>query len=430
MSWLMKKLWCFGIIIVLGAVGSSAQQEQDGEWSEFRGPGRQGVSPITGLLESWGESGPTVLWRREIGTGFSGISVRGDRAFTMFGAESDEFLAAYQVADGKELWRLRVGTLFKQEFGDGPRSTPTVTADTVYAIGSMGDLVATDLDGAEQWRVSLTERFPFVIPQWGMDGQPIEGLTFPLWGFAASPLVYGDLVVVPTGAGGGQSLVALDRTTGKTRWTALDEPGGYASPLVAKLADREQLVLPAGMDIISVDPRSGDVLWRRPFMIDLAQPILLPEDHLFVSTANDVGAVVFRVVDGAEAPAVEDVWSTRKMKNQWSSSVYVDGYVFGFDNATLRCLAADTGELRWIKRGFGKGSLVTADGLLFILSEDGLLALAEASGEGYVERGRIQLLEGRTWTAPSIAHGRLFVRNWTEMVAVDLVKSEPPGDAS
>ncbi len=392
-------------------------------WTEFRGPNRSGISAETGLLRSWPEEGPREIWRRELGEGFSGISVSGERFFTLFAVGEDEFMGGFLVADGREIWRLRIGAKFHEINGNGPRSTPTVDGETVYGLGALGHLVAVRAATGEViWEVDLPQKYAFYGPQIGVEPTPGIHQT-PLFGYACSPLVEGELLVVETGSGGGRSYVAFDKRTGETRWTALNKTGiSYSSPVPATIHGRRQILALRPGELVSLLP-DGQLYWRQPWAVrTISQPIFVPPDKIFVSTIDhEVGAMVVRVrsVDGRVSPKI--LWQSRIMKNYWSSSVAYQGSIYGFDNATLRCIAADTGELHWAKRGLGKGSLVIADGLLILLSDRGLLALAEASTESYQEKSRVRIFEGeRTWTPPALAGGKLFVRGVTEVVCLDL----------
>jgi outer membrane protein assembly factor BamB len=216
--------------------------------------------------------------------------------------------------------------------------------------------------------------------------------------------------------------VAFDKATGKQRWAALDTPAGYSSPIVVTIAGVRQYVFvhTAGREVVSLLP-DGTVHWRHPWTSGaIAMPVFVPPDGVLVSASADVGAMLLRVktVDGK--PAVEEAWRNQLLKNHFSSSVVVGGHVYGFDNGTLKCLDAATGEQKWAARGFGKGSLIAADGLLVILSDRGLLALAEANPESYRELGRSQVFASKTWTAPTLAGGRLYLRDLAEIVCLEV----------
>jgi outer membrane protein assembly factor BamB len=391
------------------------------DWPQFRGRGRDGASSETGLLAAWPEGGPGQAWRVPIGEGYSGIAVVGDRLYTMYAgevpgeAEPRELAAAFDAGTGKEIWRTPIGKKKDTEFGNGPRSTPAVDGDTVYVLGSFGDLAALSAaDGAPRWTLNLTEAF---------------GGKAPYFGFSTSALVDGDQVVIEGGGPGGRSYAGLDGKTGEVRWTSGDAgeaPGhgveaGYNSPLLIDLAGARQYVYILGDRLRSIDP-SGKEVWSHPWPEGEthAMPLFIPPDRIFASGVEGVGAQLLKIELEEGKARVQEVWKTPSMRNHFSSSVVHDGHVYGFDNATLKCISVSDARMAWAKRGFGKGSLILADGELFVLSDRGTLALVRATPSGYVEGGRVQALEGRCWTAPTLSAGRLFVRSHAEMVAYDV----------
>jgi outer membrane protein assembly factor BamB len=259
---------------------------------------------------------------------------------------------------------------------------------------------------------------------WSKDLKAEVGAQVPQWGISTSPLVEGDLLLVDAGGGKNKSLAALDKKTGAVRWTAHSDRPGYSSPLAVTIAGVRQVLSFAGTSLVSVAATDGKVLWSLPwetsYDVNAAMPVLIPPDRVFISSGYDKGGAVYRVKKEGEGFKTEEVWNTRVMKNHFNSSIHYGGYLYGFDDATLKCVDAATGEEKWRQRGFQKGSLLIADGHLVILSEAGLLLLAEATSAAYKEEGRMQVLEGRTWTMPSLAGGKLYLRNQKEMVALEL----------
>jgi outer membrane protein assembly factor BamB len=302
-----------------------------------------------------------------------------------------------------------VGPFVEAELGDGgPRSTPAVAGETVVAISSQSRLVAlAAADGRRLWERDLTD--------WG----PV-----PRFGYAMSPLVDGELVIVEVGERGkAPGVVALDRATGEPRWTALEGPAGYTSPVVATIAGIRQYVFARPDEVVGLSP-AGDVLWRHETAPHAAipMPVVLAPDRIFISSSEDTfGGLMLRVSREGDAWRAEQLWGQRLMRNHFNSSVAVGGHIYGFDNGTLRCLDGATGERRWARRGFGKGSLVAAGEIIFVLSDDGEVALVHADPSGYRESGRLRLTRGgRSWTEPSLAGGRLLVRDFDEIVSLDL----------
>ena len=408
---LLVSFLCLCLASYAGAETAGSQGSSDSGWSQFRGPERDGISKDRGLLDSWPESGPEELWRVEIGPAFSGVVLQGDLLFTMSsvgaGDEGKELAVAHDVGTGKERWRREIGKTFFDEFGDGPRSTPTVDGDLVFFLGSYGDLRALKTaDGTEVWHVQVSETF---------------GSKPSTWGFSTSVLVDGDLVLVESGGAEGKAYAALDRSTGKTRWTLGNgEPEhSYSSPLAIRLEGQHQFVFTAGELLQGVDAQ-GKVLWSHPWPVTMAthaMPVFVPPNRIFVSSVAGAPPSLIAVHPGEDGYRTEVVWASTKLKNHFSSSLYYDGNLYGFHNATFQVLDAATGEPRWRKRGFGKGSLILGDGKLFILSDRGKLVMADTGSESYAELGSVQALNGKSWTAPTLVDGVIYLRNQAEMVA-------------
>ena len=381
------------------------------DWPQFRGLQRNGSSPETGLAEGWGEDGPKELWRKAIGPGYSAVSIVGDRLYTMYVAEVDgqdkEVAVALSTKDGRELWRTPLGDRFDNEFGDGPRATPTVSGDKVYVLDSRGTLAAlATTDGSVVWSMDFVKKFEIETPRFG---------------YSTSVVVDGDHVIVQAGGKEGNNYLAIEKDSGEIVWSRGDGPAGYNSALPVKVGDTKRFVYVAGNQLICIDEEGGEV-WAHdwPQGETHAMPIRIPPDKLYLSGAEGVGARLFRVTETDGKGEVELLWEQPFMRNHFSSAVVHEGTIYGFDNATLKAISVADGKMAWGKRGLGKGSLIFADGHLLVLSDRGKLLLVEATPEGYREKGSVQALKGLCWTAPAIADGRLYLRNHDELVVYDL----------
>ncbi len=400
------------VLFLSGCWSSPAPEEGDlpdsgpgGEWPQWRGPNRDGHSPTTGLPQRWLAGEPKQLWRRPLGEGFSGIAVAGGRLFTQFAQDEDEFLVALDARDGREVWRSAMGKTLIDGNGNGPRATPAIAGGVVYALGSLGRLVAVAADdGRGIWQRDLVER--------------------PSRGYCSSPLVEGGLLIVHGRPGDPAAVLAVDKATGETAWVAGEGHPGYASPVAVTLGGKRQILSFIADGLVGLAADSGEELWRIPwttsYEINAADPIFLPPDRVFLSSGYGKGALLVRVRQSGEGFRVEELWRTKKMKNHLNSSVVVGEHLYGFDNATLRCIAAATGETLWGKRGLDKGSLITADGKLIVLGGKGVLAFVEATPEEYRELAKVQALEGQCWTSPTLAGRWLFLRNHQEIVCLTL----------
>ncbi len=404
----LSALLCAGILGGLAGVPLANALD----WPQFRGPGRDGVSREIGLLKSWPDSGPRQLWKVPVGDGFSGITVAGGRVFTLYGQGKDELAVAHDAATGRQIWRVRIDGKYESDMGGGPRATPTVDGNLVYVLSAGGQLHALDTaTGRRVWGRDLTRDFGAKPPQWGV---------------STSPLVEGNLLLLDVGGSSGNSAAALDKKTGKTVWTSQSDQAGYSAPVAITVGGVRQVLFFTATALTALAPSNGKLLWRVPWRTDwdvnAATPIFVAPDKVFVSSGYDTGSALLRIKPGG---APDEVWRSRGMKNQFSSSVLHGGHLYGFDNKVLKAVDVATGKDKWKQSGLGHGSLLYADGHLFVLSESGQLVLAEANPAGYREKASAEVLSGKCWTAPTLANGRLYVRNEEEMVALEVAAPRP-----
>jgi outer membrane protein assembly factor BamB len=388
------------------------------DWPQWLGPDRDGTSVETGLRQSFAASGPPVVWKRALGPGFSGISVVGSRLTTMTADANHEFVVALDAASGRELWRSPVGARFGDRMGgDGPRSTPTMDGDRVIALGAKGRLAALDgASGRQLWSVDLTGDL---------------GGSAPKWGYSASPLVHGGRVFVDVGGSAGRGLAAFDRRDGRVIWAAEDDRAGYSSPVLIRPMGIEQIVFFTGRRIVSVSPDAGVAFWSLPWKtshdVNAATPLLLGSDRLFISSAYGTGAAMLRVGRDGDRLVARELWKSTAMRNKMTTSIVHGAHIYGFSESTLTCVDAMSGEVAWEKDGYGRGTLLLADGRLWALSEECELVVASARPDRYAEQGRWRVLGDRCWTVPSLANGRLYLRDETHIASVDL---RPGGGAA
>lgn len=375
------------------------------DWPQFRGPNRDGISPETAVLKSWPASGPKVLWKAPLGGGFSQVVSAKGRLYSFAQQGEEQVAVAFDGATGKQLWRTRIDREYNDAQGGGPRSTPTIDGEMVYVLSAHGKLAALrTANGQVAWQHDLRAEYGANPPQWGV---------------STSPLIEGKLLIVNVGGAGNKSIIAFDKTNGKPVWTSQGDGAGYSAPIAITVRGVRQIIVFTADAILSISPEDGRLFWRSGWKTDYdvnaATPIFLPPDKLFVSSGYGTGSAVLQI----RRTDVIEVWRSRSMKNQFSSSVLHDGIIYGFDDATLKAIDAATGAERWKTRGFGHGSLILAGGHLIVLSDRGKLALIEATPEAYRELGTAAVLEGKCWTAPSLADGRLYVRNEEQLIALD-----------
>ena len=399
----------FGTWCLVGAVLSAkADEHSTAEWAQWRGPNRDGISSETGFLKSWSQEGPKVVWHIPFGDGYSGISIAQGKVYTMSAEGDAEFVICLDASNGEEIWRFRSGAKFTESRGDGPRSMPTVHGDSVFALGAEGKLYALNAhDGTQLWSHDFVEEFDSKIPTWG---------------FSSSPLIEDDLILVEAGGKDGKSIVAFEKKSGDVVWTTHTDPVGYSSPIAIDFGGVRQIIFLTSKTLLSLAPENGHIYWKYPWPegINIATPIFIPDDKIFISASYDKGAVLLKMITDEDGIGIEEVWKSRVMKNHFNSSVLQGDYLYGFDNAILTCIEVNTGEEQWQQRGFEKGSLLLADGYLIILGEKGKLALVEANPSEYREKALFQLFDDKCWTVPTLAGGRLYLRNQKEMVCLDL----------
>lgn len=397
------------------AAAAPAPPSSDGPapyWTDFRGPARDGHYRERPILTSWPSGGLKPIWKQPVGGGYASFVIAHGRAFTIEQRGPQEVVAAYDVATGRELW-TNAWTAFFQEYqgGDGPRATPTWSDGRVYALGALGELrCLEDATGRVVWRINILED---------------NGARNLEWGMAASPLVVNDVVIVLPGGSNGRSVVAYDRRTGKRAWSALADMQAYSSPMLATLAGVRQILVFSASRLMGLTPDRGEVLWEypwtTPYDINAAQPIVIGDNRVFLSSGYDTGAAVIELAaSGNGRLSVKEVWRNNRMKNRFTSSVLHEGFIYGLDESILASVDAATGELKWKGGRYGYGQVLLASGHLIVLTEDGDLALVRATPERHEELVRFPVLEGKTWNHPAIADGYLLVRNLAEMAAFDL----------
>ena len=380
-------------------------------WTDFRGPNRDGHYRERPIRTDWPAGGLKPLWKQPVGGGYASFTVAHGQAFTIEQRGPEEVVAAYDVASGSEVWTARWRAKFEEYMGgDGPRATPTWSDGRVYALGALGELRALDAaTGRTLWRTNILEDHGASNLQWGM---------------ASSPLVVGHTLIVLPGGRNGASVAAYDTNTGARVWAAQADQQAYSSPMLVTLAGVPQLVVFSASRLVGLTPDRGELLWEFPwktqFDVHASQPLAIGDNRLFLSSGYGTGAAVVELSQSGGRFAVREVWRNIRMKNQFSSSVLHDGFIYGLDESILACLDAATGDLKWKGGRYGYGQTLLASGHLIVLTEDGDLALVRATPAKHEEVVRFPVLEGKTWNHPAISDGILLVRNLAEMAAFDL----------
>ena len=364
------------------------------DWPQYRGPRRSGISPER-FSGRFPVGGPRRLWTAQVGVGYSGVSVKGSRVFTMGNASEQDVVTCLSTA-GKVLWQTR----YPCPAGDQPgtRITPTIHAGNVYVMSRQGLAVCLSaMTGKILWKTEIARQ---------------TGAREPKWGFAGSPLISGRLVFFNVGGSG----AALDKTNGRIVWHSGNGQAGYASPVPFPGG----VAIFAGTELVAVQAATGRRLWAHPWQtgydVNAADPIFWGST-VFISSNYSHGGALLRIAGNR----VGVVWENRSMKNHFNPCVLLGGSLYGNSENTLMCLDARTGAERWQLRGIGKGGLIAADGKLLVLTERGELLSARATPAAYQELGRATILDGVCWTAPALSNGILYARNHSgTLVAVKL----------
>ena len=375
-------------------------------WTGFRGARRDGRYTAGPIRTDWSALRP--LWKQPIGGGYASFVVADGRAFTIEQRGNEEVAAAYDVLTGRELWTNAWQASFIESMGGpGPRATPAVHDGTLFALGATGELRALDAaNGKLRWRANIIE------------DAKADNL---YWGMAAAPLVVGNTVVTVPGGGSGRSIVAYDRATGRIAWSALDDGAAYSSPMRVTLAGVDQIVVFLASRVVGVSPDRGALLWEFPWpeqSNNAAQPVAIGDNRVFISSSH--GGALIEITRDGDTLTAREAWRTNRMKNDFSSSVHHDGFIYGLDQGILACVDAGNGELKWKGGRYGNGQVVLASWQLVITSEDGEVVLVRATPASHQELARVPAVEGRTWNHPAIADGFLLVRNAAQMAAFDL----------
>jgi outer membrane protein assembly factor BamB len=386
------------------------------DWPQFRGPNRDDVSTETGLLKQWPEGGPKRVWLFDnAGMGYSGYSIVGGKLFTLGTRDGKEILLALDADTGKELWIANVGDILGNGWGDGPRGTPTVDGDRIYALSGTGNLVcAQAADGKVLWTKSMTEL----------------GGKRPGWGFTESPLVDGKLVLATPGGDKG-TMAAFDKMTGDVKWQSADitEGAQYSSIVPATLGGKKEYVQLVMQTLFGVDAETGKLAWRSQWggkTAVIPTPIV-KGDEVFISSGYGVGCKKVSV-KGSEAT---DVFMNKDLENHHGGVVRVGDYLYGHSSKTgWTCMAFADGTVKWSEKpALEKGALTVADGMLYCLGEKtGNVVLAEASPDGWKEKGRFKLdpqttirnPKGAIWTHPVVANGKLYLRDQNYIYCYDV----------
>jgi outer membrane protein assembly factor BamB len=405
--------WALSPLLALGAAAEEFTPKAY-DWPQWQGPDRTAVSKETGLLKEWPKEGPKLLWSVEnLGGGYSTPSIAAGRVFGMSYRDKDEVVWALNDKDGSELWVTRIAAKGNAGYNEGPRCTPTVDGELIYALGLSGDLACLEAaTGKVRWQKNLKKDY----------GGQVGG-----WAYSESPLIDGDKLLVTPG-GKKTTLLALDKKTGDTIWKGVTPQGDGAhySSIVAATVDgkREYIQFLAGGVVgFSGD---GEFLWRYDHphngTANCSTPIFW-DNHVFAASAYGTGGGLVKLTASDGKVSAEEVYFAKQMQNHHGGMVLVDGHLYGEGGGRLTCLEFKTGKEKWREGKTGKGSVAFADGKLYYRNEGGPIILAEANPEKYVELGRFnqpKRSKANAWPHPVVANGKLYIRDQDYLYCYDV----------
>jgi outer membrane protein assembly factor BamB len=390
------------------------------DWPQWRGPDRTDISRETGLLRSWPAGGPKRVWLYEnAGEGYSGPALVGSNLFTLGTRDESECLLALDRHTGKELWVARIGSVFRERRGNGPRCTPTVDGERVYAMTGQGELACVNVaDGKVLWEQDMTDL----------------GGRIPNWGYTESVLVDGDKVVCTPGGSKG-ALAAFEKKTGTLLWQSTDftELAHYSSMIAADIDGIRQYVQLTERAVAGIAAKDGSLLWKSGFpgRTAVVPTPIYKDNHVYVTAGYGAGCKLVKIAPGNQ---VSDVYENKVMKNHHGGVVLVGDHLYGYsDGSGWLCQNFKTGQEVWSERkALGKGAVSCAEGMLYCVDEEsGTVVLLEASPTGWQEHGRFKLdpqskirpSQGRIWTHPVISNGRLYLRDQELIYCYDVKAS-------
>ena len=403
-----------GALLLLLSVAAQARGE---DWPGFRGPRVDGVANAM-LLEAGSAAHLEIVWKRELGSGYSSISVVGDRLVTMFQEGDRTFLTALATVTGDEQWRLEVGPVYPGHDGshDGPIATPAIAEGRAFALGPWGRLVAADLvTGELLWSIQLVEDL---------------GISKPFYGFGSSPLVVDGTVIVQLGGDPGSAVAGFDAATGERRWVSGFDRIGYQSPVPTEVDGRKLVVVSGSTKLFGMDPGSGEIVWEMEHEgsggtgAESIVPVLTEGNRIFLAS-KDRSSTLWAMESVDSTPVGVPVWETGSIRNSYTVPVYKDGVLYAYSSRFLTAVDASTGEPLWKSRAPGDGFLTVAGDHLVILTKAGGLHLARADGESYQELAGLDLFEDLAWTPPAVANGGIYVRSLGEIARVEVRPGAP-----
>jgi outer membrane protein assembly factor BamB len=405
-----------GVALVLCAVAAD-DKKPTGSWTQWGGPSMEFRADSTGLKSEWPAEGPKELWSRDLGDGYSAVLVEDGRAYTMYRDKDKEVVVCLDATNGKTIWQHSYAASPSEnhvhQFGDGPRSTPLLVGDQLFTIGVAGNMHALDKKtGKVQWSHTLWDEYKGTVLEHG---------------YASSPVAYKDSVIVLVG-GEGNAVMAFKAKDGAVKWKSQSFKNSYSTPRILKVDGQEQVVAFMMEEAFGLDPNDGKLRWRfahqNQFGQNVSMPVMADEQHLLISSP-EAGAKGLKLTNGESGETkVEELWATRKIQFYHVNTVRDGDWIYGSTGtmgpAFLAAVNIRTGEIGWRMRDFAAATCVMADGKLYVLDEEGNLALTTVTPKELVVHSKVKIIDGTAWTVPTIAGTTMYLRDKQKLRAVSL----------
>lgn len=382
------------------------------EWPGFRGPDRASRSLGPQISTNWAALPPRLLWKIAVGPGWSSFAVAGNLLFTQEQRGPMETVVCYDADTGREFWNRQIEARLEDPMGGpGPRATPTLASGGLFITGATGTFLRLDPATGE------------VV--WKQDLSTVAGRKAPMWGFAASPLVTGSVVIVYAGGPNGKGVLAFDSATGALRWSAAAGTDSYSSPQLNTIAGEDLVLMLSNEGLVFLDPASGKARlnyeWKfSPYRA--LQPRLVGDDVILLPTGMNVGTRAIRVTKPNGQLAAEELWTSRNLKPDFTDIVTYQGYAYGIDAGIFTCVDLKTGQRKWKGGRYSQAQVLLLEnsGLILVAAESGQVVLLAADPNEHVEVASFKALEGKTWNHPVVVGDRLYIRNSQEAAAYQL----------
>jgi len=400
--------WMLGMACLAGLPGLPMAHADD--WPCFRGPNISGVSSEKLPFGDTDAISLEVAWKKPLGSGYSGISIVGDRLVTMFSDGKSDFVIALREKDGSELWRYELGPTYVGHDGShtGPVATPAIAEKRVFALGPRGNLVALDLDsGSVIWKVDLPSDLKAPAP---------------MYGFGASPLVLDGVLVV--GVGGETAIAGLDPATGKVLWRVGNDTMQYQTPARFDWKGKPHVLAASDKFLYCLDAKTGEVAWEKEHggnehEAGILVPIPLGGSRVFMNSKRD-SSVLVDLVPSDLGVEIKQVWEEKSLRSTFNLPILYGGHLYGYGGRLLTSVEPSSAKQLWRSRDPGDGFALIVDGRLIVLTKEGGVHVAAASGKGYEELASTTVFTDLAWTPPSFANGHIYARSLGEIARIDL----------